>query len=181
MKCVVVGSPGVGKTSLLRSCSGLGFTDHLPSIFDNFSVQLFERDNDANVVMGLWDTSCLPDYARLRPLSYPPTDIFALVFSLVDSPSLWDVHDLWLPEISWHCPSTPYILIGTKLDLRQNFALGHVSTAQGIAMALKIGATAYIECSALDDVNVMFAFECAALVVCGAYRANPKQKRCSVQ
>ena len=37
--------------------------------------------------MGLWDTAGQEDYDRLRPLSYPQTDVFLICFSLIGRPS----------------------------------------------------------------------------------------------
>ena len=57
---------------------------------------------------------------RLRPLSYPQTDVFLICFSLVSPASFENVRAKWFPEVSHHCPNTPVILVGTKLDLRDD-------------------------------------------------------------
>jgi len=64
------------------------------------------------------------DYDRLRPLSYPQTDVFLICFSLINSSSYENVRAKWFPEITHHCPNTPIILVGTKLDLRENMING---------------------------------------------------------
>jgi Ras-related C3 botulinum toxin substrate 1 len=39
------------------------------------------------ISLGLWDTAGQEDYDRLRPLSYPQTDVFLVCFSIVSPPS----------------------------------------------------------------------------------------------
>ena len=46
--------------------------------------------DERQVNLGLWDTAAREDYDRLRPLSYPQTDVFLVCFSVVD-PSSFDV------------------------------------------------------------------------------------------
>ena len=46
------------------------------------------------------DTAGLTDYDRLRPLSYPGTDILIVSFSIVSEASFEDVSDRWLPEVT---------------------------------------------------------------------------------
>jgi len=40
------------------------------------------------VNLGLWDTAGQEEYNRLRPLAYPNSDVFLIIFSVVD-PSSW--------------------------------------------------------------------------------------------
>ena len=104
------------------------------------------------VNLGLWDTAGQEDYDRLRPLSYPQTDVFLICFSLVSPSSYENVKAKWYPEVRHHCPNTPIILVGTKLDLRsdrqtldklQEKRLGPVKFEQGLALAKEIGAVKY--------------------------------------
>lgn len=43
------------------------------------------------ISLGLWDTAGQEDYDRLRPLSYPLTDVFLICFSIVSPPSFDNV------------------------------------------------------------------------------------------
>ena len=43
------------------------------------------------ISLGLWDTAGQEDYDRLRPLSYPQTDVFLICFTIVSPPSFDNV------------------------------------------------------------------------------------------
>lgn len=64
------------------------------------------------VSLGLWDTAGQEDYDRLRPLSYPQTDVFLICFSVASPSSFENVTSKWYPEIKHHCPDAPIILVG---------------------------------------------------------------------
>ena len=51
---------------------------------------------------------------RLRPLSYPHTDVFLVCFSLISPSSYENVKGKWIPELSHNAPNVPIILVGTK-------------------------------------------------------------------
>ncbi|KAI0223524.1 Ras-related C3 botulinum toxin substrate 1 [Lamellibrachia satsuma] len=147
----------VGKTCLLIRYSTNGFPEEfVPTIFDNYSANVMVDGKPIN--LGLWDTAGQEDYDRLRPLSYPQTDVFLICFSVISPTSFGNVRAKWFPEVLHHCPDTPIILVGTKLDLREDKEtveilkeklLSPITYPQGLAMAKEIGAVKYLECSAL--------------------------------
>ena len=52
------------------------------------------------VELALWDTAGQEDYDRLRPLSYPDTDVILMCFSIDSPDSLENIPDKWTPEVS---------------------------------------------------------------------------------
>lgn len=74
----------------------------------------------------------------------------------------------WFPEIDHHAPSVPIILVGTKLDLREDPAtleslrqkrMEPVSYDQALIVAKEIRAHKYLECSALTQRNLKSVFD----------------------
>ncbi|CAF1706562.1 BnaC03g48060D [Brassica napus] len=156
IKCVTVGDGAVGKTCLLISYTSNTFpTDYVPTVFDNFSANVVV--NGATVNLGLWDTAGQEDYNRLRPLSYRGADVFILAFSLISKASYENVSKKWIPELTHYAPGVPIVLVGTKLDLRDDkqFFVDHpgavpITTSQGEELMKLIGAPSYIECRVFD-------------------------------
>lgn len=85
-------------------------------MFDNYSINVMVDGKRIN--LGLWDTAGQEDYDRLRPLSYPMTDVFLVCFSVVSPTSYENVSAKWIPELRHLAPTAPIILVGTKTDLR---------------------------------------------------------------
>jgi Ras-related C3 botulinum toxin substrate 1 len=191
IKCVTVGDGAVGKTCMLISYTSNTFpTDYVPTVFDNFSANVVVDGNTVN--LGLWDTAGQEDYNRLRPLSYRGADVFLLAFSLISKASYENISKKWIPELRHYAPSVPIILVGTKLDLRDDkqFFADHpgtspISTPQGEELRKAIGAASYIECSSKTQQNVKAVFDAAIKVVLQPpkqmkKKKKKKQKNCAI-
>lgn len=164
---VVVGDGAVGKTcSLISYTTGAFPGEYIPTVFDNYSANVMVDGKPIN--LGLWDTAGPEDYDRLRPLSYPQTDVFLVMFSLVNPSSFENIRAKWHPEISHHCPNTPFIMMGNKLDLRDDSSTLQklaekkqkpISYEVGMDLAYELNATAYCEASALTQVGLKTVFD----------------------
>ncbi len=91
----------------------------------------------------------------------------------------------WYPEITHHAPTVPLVLIGTKIDLRDEFSSQSsnnkkksspyssnnypeetpVTYDEGLELASAIGASKYVECSALTQKGLKNVFDESIRVV----------------
>jgi GTPase SAR1 family protein len=108
------------------------------------------------------------------------------------------VKNKWFPEVSSQASSTNnaiYVLVGTKLDLRDGVPEGmqvatqpppatgseSVSTADGEALATQLGLHSYVECSALTQDNLKTVFDTTIKAVLAPKNSSGGGSCCSVQ
>jgi small GTP-binding protein len=188
---VVVGDGAVGKTCLLVVYTSNTFPKaYIPTVFENYTTNVSYGNHI--VSLSLWDTAGQEDYDRLRPLSYPQTDLFLLCFSVISTTSFNNIKTKWGPEVMHHCP-THNILVGTKLDLREDperlenlkeVGLNVVTAEEGDQMAKDIGAVRYMECSALTQKGLREIFDFGLKTVLGPELMKPilkkRKKNCTL-
>ncbi|KLJ06034.1 hypothetical protein EMPG_10560 [Blastomyces silverae] len=139
IRCVIVGSSGVGKTSILYRL----FKSKVPPIEDFLNASEDQASNvrygmpalcdacdyrtlnmelhDQNYAVYLRDTS--DQEARLRPLSFPGANLALICFSVTNIHSFHAIESSWLEEINhFHPLGIPKIIIGNKIDLRTHHA-----------------------------------------------------------
>jgi small GTP-binding protein len=110
-KIVVVGDGGCGKTCLLISYSQGYFPEvkapafrsqrsrvnqakkYVPTVFENYITYPTHAGSGKTVELALWDTAGQEEYDRLRPLSYPETDLLFVCFAIDCPNSLENVMD----------------------------------------------------------------------------------------
>ncbi|XP_031551058.1 cdc42 homolog [Actinia tenebrosa] len=153
-KLVIVGDSTVGKTSLLISRQHGSFPfESTPRVFTDSAYDTLV--DGCVYTIGFWDTVGQEDYAKLRPLSYPDTDVFLVCFDVSNRNSFENIEHRWIPEIRHYSPDSANILVGTKIDLRLNVAKDsrspqdYVTYEEGRQLAGRLGISTYLECSAL--------------------------------
>ncbi|KAF2651473.1 ras-domain-containing protein [Lophiostoma macrostomum CBS 122681] len=183
-KLVVVGDGGCGKTCLLISYSSGNFPEkYVPTVFENYITHTPHPPTGKMVELALWDTAGQEEYDRLRPLSYPETDVLFVCFAIDCPNSLENVMDKkWYPEVLHFCPTTPMMLVGLKSDLRNKKSciellktqgLTPVTPEQGRGVAKKMGAV-YMECSSKEQDGVEDIFDMAVTMAVGDEAQSPE-------
>jgi len=226
VKCVVVGDGAVGKTCMLISYTTNTFPkDYVPTIFDNFFTNVMVDGKVVN--FHLWDTAGQGEWDKLRYLAYPETDCFILCYDISSKDSLANLKQKWMPEITQHRPGVPYVVVGTKRDLRtpeskkppppgtpadskdknKTGLLGRlkgknssaeekkdenkptslesdlklIPEAEGRRVAVEIGATEYMECSALTQESLRVVFDqVIRMGLNHKYKTQPTKKCCLI-
>ncbi|PWA87433.1 rac-like GTP-binding protein RAC2 [Artemisia annua] len=124
------------------------------------------------------------DYNRLRPLSYRGADVFVLAFSLISKASYENISKKWISELRHYAPNVPIVLVGTKLDLRDDkqYLSDHpnatpITTSQGEELKKMIGAVMYIECSSKTQQNVKAVFDAAIRFVLQPQKLKKRRKK----
>jgi small GTP-binding protein len=124
IKCVIVGDKEVGKTCFLNSYVNPQLElerEYIPTVFDTFSVS--KERNEAQVALGLYDTSGGDENQMLRLDTYSQTNVFIIAFSIDNMKSFENVKNKWIKEVEHFGSmgikkSVPVMLVGMKSDTR---------------------------------------------------------------
>ncbi|KAG8881557.1 Rho GTPase [Tulasnella sp. 331] len=193
-KLVVCGDGAIGKTSLCNVFTrGTFIQVYEPTVFENYVHDIVV--DDQTVELSLWDTAGADDiigvqpqrslttrlgqeeFDRLRSLSYAETHVVMLCFSVDNPTSLENVESKWVDEILEFCPGVKIVLVALKCDMREDSAVvdrlarigSHpVDYDDGLAVARRIRASRYLECSAKHNRGVNEVFYETARVSIGA-------------
>ncbi|KAL7714802.1 Ras-like GTP-binding protein RHO1 [Entamoeba marina] len=157
IKIVVVGDGSVGKTCLLLAYSkGDIPTTYVPTVFENFSHVLKYKNEE--YILHLWDTAGQEEYDRLRPLSYSDSDVVLLCFAVNNRTSFENITAKWDPEIKMYIATAKTILVGLKIDLRED-GKDHVTKQEGDELAKQLGCVCYLESSSVQKIGLAPVFE----------------------
>ena len=168
VKLVFVGQTAVGKTSIIMTWTQERFpTLYEPTVFDTYHGTKNYRG--AEIKLQIWDTAGHDDLGKLRPIAYTGTDCFIVCFSLVDKNSLKEACTKWIAEVKATAKDCPCVLVGTKLDLREEIEQSGdeekikncVSTEDMKQWAADYSFSATMECSAKEKKGLNAVFLCA--------------------
>ncbi len=158
-KCVLVGDPRVGKTSLRHRYMGRGFNaNYMVTIGADFTIKRIGKS-----ALQIWDLAGQPMYKSVRDGYYKGAQGIILVYD-VTRPETFQAIAQWIDEISAKIGKVlPMILVANKTDLR-DVTENHIQPAQGKQYAAVLSNWAnmtvhYIETSAATGLNVEKLFE----------------------
>lgn len=184
VKIVTVGDGAVGKTCMLISyTTGTFPTEYDPTLYDKFTMEVMVDDSLCQLT--LWDTAGQEELKRLRPLCYPETDVFIVCYSITSPVSLENLATNWIPEIKEYCHGTPFIMVGTKADLRTDKVEQEAMRARGEELTFvdradanqvgeTIKASGIFECSAKTHAGVKHVFKNAIKVALADRERQPR-------
>jgi|ERR1700734_3923014 small GTP-binding protein len=69
------------------------YQKYVPTVFENYITYPTHQPSGKTVELALWDTAGQEEYDRLRPLSYPETDLLFVCFAIDCPNSLENVMD----------------------------------------------------------------------------------------
>ncbi|THG97365.1 hypothetical protein EW026_g4615 [Hermanssonia centrifuga] len=142
-----------------------------PTVFENYVHDIYV--DEQAVELSLWDTAGQEEFDRLRSLSYAETHVIMMCFSVDNPTSLENVEGKWIDEILEYCPGVKIVLVALKCDLRDDravqerlarYGMHTVQYEEGLAVARRIRASRYLECSAKHNRGVSEVFYEAARV-----------------
>ncbi|MHA1784176.1 MAG: Rab family GTPase [Candidatus Helarchaeota archaeon] len=157
-KIVLIGSPEVGKTSLVHKFVMNQFkTNYIATLGVNImikDVQLKKKNKE--IQLSIWDVGGQEKWARVRYMYYKGASAVIVVYDITNSETLEAVPEL-IKEFKESIgeKEVPLILLGNKVDLEDKRT---VDTQKGDAMKTRINAMDFFETSAKEGILVEEAF-----------------------
>ena len=156
-KLVVVGDPGVGKTStILRFTDNAFLRTYVPTLGVNINEKIFHSQSGV-IEMILWDIAGQAKFETMRRHFYQGFEAILLIFDLTNRLSFTSVRDWYydvMKNIDKHHHQMVGYIFGNKTDLLE---VRKVKLVEALALAKELNLK-YIETSALTGKNVEYAF-----------------------
>ncbi|XP_067913456.1 ras-related protein Rab-7b-like isoform X2 [Heterodontus francisci] len=156
-KIIILGSLGVGKTSLLnRYINNRFIQEYRTTLGASILTKEIEVDNML-VKLQIWDTGGQERFKSLVPFFSKGADGCVLAFDVTDKDSFYALEG-WREEILEKIPleyeNYPFVVLGNKIDLTDRQVTSDEAEAWCTARNIP-----YFEVSAKQGINVDHAFE----------------------
>jgi small GTP-binding protein len=165
-KLILGGDGSVGKTSLVHRFVENTFAKDYKSTIGT-SIMKKEcsfKELESAVRFIIWDLAGQSQFQRVRPSYLANAEAGILVYDVTNRKSYENIEN-WYNEIIKASPNISLILVGNKIDLKDN---RDVSNKEGSKLAKKLGLS-YIETSAKTGENINDAFKMLALLMIKKY------------
>lgn len=154
IKVIIVGEPGVGKTSLVKKFVSGRFTrDYRVSIGANLFVKDLILNPDIEITIQIWDIAGQEKWEKMRHLYYKGAHGALIVGDITRGNTFEQLNEFWNPDLTQFCGEIPKILVVNKVDLKPTISNREVEN-----LAQSINANTSIFTSAKNGQNVEEAF-----------------------
>ena len=159
-KVVMVGEPGVGKTSIISRYVLNQFSDIVVSTTGaSYATKNFELDKVHKIKFQIWDTAGQERFRSLAKIFYQNASAVVLVYDITKRDTFEKIKEFWIKEIKENAPSDIIIaLAGNKSD---NYEFEVVTIQEGKDLAKEIQAI-YKSTSAMSSKGIEELFESIA-------------------
>ncbi|WXG43666.1 MAG: Rab family GTPase [Promethearchaeati archaeon SRVP18_Atabeyarchaeia-1] len=154
-KLIVIGDPGVGKTSLIRAQAGMLFRpEYIATIGADVITRIYGFRNQT-IFLLIFDIAGQSLYDSVNDYFFSGASSALIVFDLTRRDTFDHIRD-WSGEVRKRIPyPIPILLLGNKADLEQE---RKVSARDAREVAVASGVHDYLETSARTAANVDKAF-----------------------
>jgi len=157
-KVVIVGNPGVGKTSIVNRYTNGTFDDKTVSTIGVDFDYKKHTVNNTNLKLQVFDTTGDFKYSCIVEQYIHNAQVIVFVFSLVDRASLRKVKK-WINLVDdMRKMNVTRILVGNKLDLATDEDRIKIDEIQEFLSTLTVPMV-YLEVSAKDQTNIQYLFD----------------------
>ncbi|KAG0296911.1 GTP-binding protein Rho1 [Dissophora globulifera] len=154
---------------------------YVPTVFENYTMVV--PYGKQQIELSLWDTAGQEDYDRLRPLSYPESDVVLMCFSVDSVSSLDNLTEKWHPELAHFLEDVPKIVVGLKTDLRDGVSEEDKDRFVSYERGAQVAATLhckYYECSAKTGKGLQDVFQAALKAAMQSRISKMRKRACSI-
>jgi Ras-related protein Rab-1A len=156
-KTIIIGDPGVGKTSMILQFTDRAFRrSYIPTIGANITEKNIYLQN-ASFQMILWDLAGQSKFQKIRSLYYNGAQCVIIVFDLTNTESFENVKN-WYSDVKSSFSNfneLEIVMCGNKCDLTEEIQISQ-ENALNLANELNMG---YLETSARVGKNIDKIFD----------------------
>ncbi|MFW9778592.1 MAG: Rab family GTPase [Candidatus Heimdallarchaeota archaeon] len=165
LKLVLLGDPGVGKTSLISQFVHARFRNSYQlTVGLDISSKQVKLDDGRVVTLSINDIGGQARFAAIRHMFFKGSHLAMLVYDVTREDTLQNIIEPWFTELQEFCnqpdvSKVQTILVGNKADL-EDYRM--IEEEEGNVIAKKINAIGHIIASAKENQNVDVAFKTLA-------------------
>ena len=158
IKIIIIGDPGVGKTSLVKQFISEKFSrDYRITIGTNIFTQNLILNTGGTAKLQLWDIAGQERWVEMRHLYYNGAHGVMMVADLTRRKTFEQLVKFWKKDLMTYCKDVPIILIANKNDL-----INEIKPEEIEIIRKDIGTSYIFNTSAKDGTNVNKSFEVLA-------------------